>query len=169
MNIIFANISGFIALIISIYMYQAKNKRNLLLRQVIYTFFILIEFFLLNAYIALFVSLISFFRSLIFYYYNKKGIILSKWYIYFIMFLFLLTILFTYKNVLSLIPIFIGITYTLSLQLKNVRRIKIICLVLSFLWIIYYLFINAYISIITRVIDIIAIIYSLIKKDFKNL
>ena len=167
MNIIFANVFGFMALIMSVYMYQANNKSTLFLRQIIYTIFMLIEFILLNAYTALIVSLISFLRAIVFYYSDKENKKVSNYFILLIIILFLVTLLFTYKNIFSLIPVFIGISYTLSLQIKNVNQIKKICLLLSILWIIYYIVIKGYISIITRIIDIIAIFYSL-KKDFKK-
>ena len=168
MNIILANIFGFIALLISIYMYQSKNKENLFLRQLIYTFFMLIQFIFLKAYIALLVSLISFIRTLIYYYYLKINKKTPKIYLVLIIILFLLLLIISYQNVLSFIPIFIGIFYTFTLLIKDVKKIKKICIILALLWIIYYIIIYAYISIITRIIDIIAIVYS-IKKDSKKL
>ena len=167
MNIILANVFGFIALLISIYMYQAKNKKDLFLRQLIYTFFMLVEFLFLKAYIALYITLISFLRSLLYYNYQKHNKKIPNYYLVFIIMLFLISLFFNYKSVFSIIPLLIGIMYTLTLLNKNVNKIKIICIVLSFLWIIYYLIIQAYISIIKSIIDIIAIVYSL-KKDFKK-
>ena len=167
MNIIIANIFGFISLLISIYMYQANTKKDLLLRQIFYTIFMLIEFIFLNAYVAFLVSLISLIRTLIYYYYQKTNRKIPILYLVLIVVLFLLSLLFNYQNIFSFIPVIIGISYTIALLIKNVNKIKIICIILAILWIIYYLVIHAYVSIITRIIDIIAILYS-IKKDFKK-
>lgn len=167
MNIILANVFGFLALLISIYMYQAKNKRDLFLRQLIYTFFMLIEFILLKVYIALYITIISFFRTLLYYNYQKNNKKIPNVFLGLIIFLFFISLFFNHKNIFSIIPLLIGVIYTLTLLINNVNKIKIICIILSILWIIYYLIIQAYVSIIKCIIDIIAIIYSL-KKDFKK-
>ena len=164
MNIIVANFFALLALIDSIYLYQAINKKELFKRQVIYTFFMSLEFIFLNKIIALRVIIISFLRALIFYIYEKNNRSVPYIYIIFIIFLFLLNI----KLNMNIIPPIIGIIYTLSLQLKNVNKIKIICLILLFVWIIYYFYIKAYISIIMALINVFSIIYAL-KKDSKNL
>ena len=165
MNIIIANLFGFIAMIESIYMYQAINKKDLFKRQVIYTFFMSLEFIFLNSMIALKVVLISFLRAILFYCYDKKE---RKVPYVFIILIICLFLIFIKKIDINIIPPLIGITYTLSLQLKSVNKIKIICLLLLIIWIIYYFYIKAYISIIMALINIISIIYYFIKKDFKK-
>lgn len=170
MSILIANIFGFVSLLVSIFIYQASNKRKFLLRQIIYTFFILLEFILLKAYIAFFVSLISLLRSVAFYIYNNKNKVIPKIFILILIGLFLLSLKYTYQNIYSFIPPFIGIVYTLSLQIKDVNIIKKICIVLSILWIVYYVVIKAYISIFARLFDIgsILIYFIKIKKNFKK-
>lgn len=162
-NIIIANIFGFLACITNILMYQSKTKIKMFTYQIIYSVFMLFQFLFLKAYSAFLVSTVALIRGIIFFKYSKKDKEVPKKIIVLLIITIILIEPFVYKDLFSLIPLFIGCIYTLSLQIKNIKTIKKICILLSCLWIIYDIHVSAYMGIISASLDILSIIVYFIK------
>lgn len=163
-KLIIANIFGFLACVNSFFLYQTKTKHKMLFLQITYSILMILEFLILKAYSALFVCCIALIRAILFYLYDKKKKNVPIKYVISLVIALLISQIYTYKDLFSIIPMIIGITYTLSLQLKNVNKIKMICIILAVLWIIYDFHIKAYISSISASLDIISIIIYFFKQ-----
>jgi len=163
MNIIIANLIGIFALIISLLIFQASNFKKMIIRQIIYSLLMIIEYLLLGAYIALFASFIALIRSIIFYHYKRNDRVVPNYILFVLIAIMLYIQTKTYVDIFSLIPLVIFILITIKMQTKKILRFKKYCILFSILWIIYNLHVKAYVAAVSSFLDIMSIIYSLSK------
>lgn len=161
-------ILGGIALVCWVLSIQMKKKDKILKMQILANLFYAGQYFLLGAFSAVSMNLVSTIRSVLYAENETKGKENSNFsFIIFINVILLLGIL-TYDSLLSLLPIFITLLYTYATWQKNTKVIRITFLLAAFIWIFYNSMVGAYAPLIGNVIEIISGIVSIIRFDLKK-
>ncbi len=160
---IFAQVMGVFAIITWVMSIILKNKKDIILSQVVANAIYSVEYTILKADSAASMNFLSFIRLIIYYIFARKNKELPK--IILIVFSFLVIVLgiFTYNGLLSIIPIIITLFYTYSLWQDNLKITRIIYVVSAFIWIYYNFQVGAFVGIIGNMLEIIAGIGALIK------
>lgn len=168
MDILIAQIIGVIAFLFFISSIQLKNKSKLLIFQLLANFLYGLSYLLLLAPTASFMSFISVIRCYLFFIYEEKGKKIPIIILIIIIGLILTVEILTFNNYLSLIPISIAISYTISTWQDNLKIVRIVFLVAAFFWIFYNISIGAYTLLIGNAFEIISGILSLIRFKKKH-
>lgn len=167
MIILISQIVGFCAFIIFVISMQQKNKITILFLQIISFFLYTVQYLLISAYSGMIVYIINMTRNIVFYYTIKKGNIGIIKLIIFIL-IYLICGIVTYKNIYDVLPMIasvLSVIFTWQPSTKILRSGQIsICT----LWIIYDVFVMAYIGILTESLIIISTIVSLLKNDYNT-
>ena len=140
-----------------------KNKKNILLMQVIANGIYGIEYLLLGAFSAASMNFLSFLRLLVYYFYALLNIKMPKWILFVFIALVLLFGIITYDGLISLLPIIITVLYTYAFWQNNLNVARIIYIVAAIIWIYYNYEVGAYVGIIGNALEIITGLISLIK------
>ena len=159
---------GLLAILFWVFSIQNKKKKDVLIFQICASLFYAIQFLLLKGYSAFIIDLIAIARLYVFYREEKtKGYIDKKW-LYIFIIITLGSLAFTYDGYMSLIPILIGIFYTVSTWVKNTKYLRIFYIVCAILWMIYNLKYGAIVAAVGNVIEIISGIISMFRFDRKK-
>lgn len=148
-------ILGFCILVLSFY---KKEPVTILIYQITSNFVYAIHYFLLGGLSGAFCSLIGMLRNLILIKINNKKIILLS-----IISMYLIVTIIFYEGIYSLFPMVANTLYLFALTYKNKKSILIGAIGSSILWILYSVFVNSYLTIVTESILIISNCIQLIK------
>ncbi len=162
---IFSQIIGGIAFIFFAASFWHKNRKVVLILEVIECVFYAIHYFLINAYTGAVVNIIGMIRSWLFIYKGKNKFFSSLWLPTILILLYLLNCIFTWVGPISIIPTVAAIIFCLSIwqnNTKTIRRFGVVVLMLSF---IYAFLVGTYIVVITDGILIISTIIAIIRLD----
>lgn len=147
----FVGVIGCMAISFWVISIQYRDRKNILLFQAIANSFYSIQYFLLGAYSACIMNLLSTVRCFIFSKAKNKTIKLFN-FIFCLIILFI--VVFTYNGLLSLIPPIITIFYTISSSKNNNMWNRITVLLAAFVWIYYNYKVGAYITILGNIFEI---------------
>ena len=161
--VILAQILALFAILFWVISILLKNKKNILLMQVIANGIYGIEYLLLGAFSAASMNFLSFLRLLVYYFYALLNIKMPKWILFVFIALVLLFGIITYDGLISLLPIIITVLYTYAFWQNNLNVAKIIYLVAAIIWIYYNYEVGAYVGIIGNALEITTGLISLIK------
>lgn len=150
MKIIIYHIFGTIATILSILALLCKKKKTLLKIQLISNLLYSIQYFIMNAMSASYVTLIAIFRSIFFRNENKKLLKIIS-----LITAALLAGFFSYNGTfLSIIPIICSIICICGASIKNVRYYKLVYGFCSAIWIYYNYQVGAFVIILANICEI---------------
>lgn len=166
MNII-AQIIGLIAITTWLISVKQTTKKKLAKYQTISNFLYAIQYFLLNAYSAASMNILSFIRCYIMYDDLKHKRKTTKNLIIISTLLMIIIGIFTYNGIISIIPIIITIAYSIALYQKKIVYNYYTVIIAAVIWILYNYIIGAYISVIGNIFEILFGINSL-KKYYKK-
>ena len=154
MKLIIYQIFGTIATILSIVAFLCKNKKKLLKVQLLANLLYSIQYWIMNAMSASFVTLIAIFRSLFFTNENNKKIKIAT-----LVTAAIIAGIFSFNGThLSIIPIFCSIVCIFGASIKNVRYYKLVYGACSAIWLYYNICVGAYVIIIANICEIISAI-----------
>ena len=161
-----ANILGIFAVILFVFSYQLKSRRNIILFNAASRVLYIAQYILLGAFEGALLDTVAFFVSLLCQR-RDKGFI--KRHCLFVLILtnaviFALGML-TYKNVFSLLPIFGVIFETMAFWLRKERNIRIVSLLGAPFWLAYNLLSSAYGSCFGNVITLVSIAVAIVRYD----
>lgn len=144
--------------------WQLKRKR-ILIYLVFDNIFCFLQYILLGAYSGAFTNIIGLLRTITF---TKKGT--NDFYktnkiLYIILILYIVVGILTYKNLFSLFPIIASLFYAIVLWQEKPKSIRVGSSVMLFLWLIYNIFVKAYIGAICEGIMLTSSILAIIKID----
>lgn len=165
MRIIVAQIIGFIGLICTITSIQQNKKNKVLIFQILANLLYFLQYFLLGALAGASISFLAIFRCYMFYQYDKNK--KNKSLLILIIFV-LLIILFgicSYDDIFSLIPIITAIMYSYGVWQNNLKRFRIIALIVPMCWFIYNIYVSAYIGMIATILEFISALVAIIRLD----
>lgn len=156
---------GFAFVILSFWF---KEKKQIIFMQIIANVFLSIHYYLLGAMSGGLICLVTVIRNMFLYNKEDKKTIIFYGIIFSI--IFILVGMLMYDGFVSLIPIIATIFYTYLLLKEDPNDIRLGNVLVSFMWMIYNLFVNSYIGIINEAILIItnAAAYQKFKKRKKK-
>ena len=161
--VVLAQVLALFAILFWVISILLKNKKNILLMQVIANGIYGIEYLLLGAFSAASMNFLSFLRLLVYYFYALLNIKISKWILFVFIALVLLFGIITYDGLISLLPIIITVLYTYAFWQNNLNVARIIYIVAAIIWIYYNYEVGAYVGIIGNILEITTGLISLIK------
>ena len=168
MIFITAQIFGLFAILFWTIGIQYKKKEDILELQIYASLCYAIQFFLLKGYTAMIIDLVAVARLITFYYKDKKyNEIDIKW-LYIFIGIVIISGIFTYDGLISLLPVIIGIFYTYSTWVKNTKYLRIFYIVCAVLWAVYNIKYFALAAVIGNILEIISGIISMIRFDRKR-
>ena len=133
---------GFCILVLSFY---KKETVTILTYQVTSNFAYTVHYFLLGGLSGAFCSLIGIVRNIVLIKIDNKKIIISI----FILLYLIVTIIF-YEGIYSLFPMTANSVYLIALSYKKRKTLLIGAIISSILWILYSVFVNSYVSVVTE-------------------
>ena len=161
--VLLAQVLALFAILFWVISILLKNKKNILLMQVIANGIYGIEYLLLGAFSAASMNFLSFLRLLVYYFYTSLNIKMPKWILFVFIALVLLFGIITYDGLISLLPIIITVLYTYAFWQNNLNVARIIYIVAAIIWIYYNYEVGAYVGIIGNALEITTGLISLIK------
>lgn len=161
--VVLAQVLALFAILFWVISILLKNKKNILLMQVIANGIYGIEYLLLGAFSAASMNFLSFLRLLVYYFYALLNIKMPKWILFVFIALVLLFGIITYDGLISLLPIIITVLYTYAFWQNNLNVARIIYTVAAIIWIYYNYEVGAYVGIIGNILEITTGLISLIK------
>lgn len=141
------------------------SKKKALVYISLDSLFYIIQYALLGAYSGLFSNIVSFIRTLTFYFKDQNKFIQNKITIFLIAIAYLLVGILTYDGITSIFPVVVSILYTLSLWQDDVKIIRYSTALLVLGWFIYNISVGAYSSSIVEFILLVSSLISIIKLD----
>lgn len=168
----FAQVIGFLGAIAYFIVFQQKRRSLILALSVAASSFFVLHFILLGAYTGAAMNAVSVFRSIIYYFNDKKFFSGKAWLALFIG-VSVISCALTWNDAFSLFPLFSMTTTSVSFWLKNERYIRLVTLPTSPSWFIYNFHTHSIAGMITEIIIasslVISIIrYDIMKKDTKS-
>lgn len=163
MLFILAQICGLIALALTVISVQFKTKEKIVMCMVIANVVVAIQYFLLNAVTGAVISIINAIRCIIFYYYKKKDMKPSIIVLIVFEAIAIISGIFTWQNIWSLIPIIVTVIYTYGLWQDNVTVIRITAGVVGFGWAVYNVIVMAYVGAIQEISQLISSVIAIVK------
>jgi len=148
-------ILGFCIVVLSFYKKEAKT---ILLYQVTSNFIYAVHYFLLGGLSGAFCSIIGMFRNITLIKSDNRKIILPI----FIMLYSTVTFIF-YEGLYSLLPMMANVTYLIGISYKDKKILLIGAIVSSSCWILYSIFVNSYVCMVTESILLISNLIQLFK------
>ena len=162
---ILAQIWGFCGIISIIISYNMHTKEKVLIWQFIANLMHGIQYIMLNALSAGFLSFLAIYRCYVYYEYHKHKEKIP----FFICALFfsmaLLIGIVSFKDIYSFLPIITTLLNTYGAWHKNLRVFRIFAVIISICWIIYNIHVLAYIGIGAAIIELISAIIAIIRLD----
>ena len=147
---------GFAAFFVSILAYHKNKKEKILKNMIMSNVLNLIHYLLLGAYSGCITKFLAVFRdSFIIMKEGNKKYNKSK-YLYIFIMIYIITGIFTYKNIWSLFPLVAAIIYLISIWNGDQKAIKQIALLCYFLWLTYNIFVFSISGIVSNIISIIS-------------
>lgn len=143
-KLLLSQVFGFIGVAFIISSYQFKKKTTMMKFILIANVLYIVQYALLNAYSATLTCGIAILRIILFNKYDKEGKPIPLPLIAFIVGLCVITGIFTYDGLLSLIPILITITYAIAATAKDPKTYKITCFFCALVWIYFNFTVGAY-------------------------
>lgn len=165
MNITFefimAQILGLFALIVLLISFSKKDKDELLKYQIMSSLLFGLQYLLLNAITGFLMNIVCMIRNYIFSRYKKIPI----YYLIIVIILMVTLGLISYRDYYSLLPIIAVILYSIALYKGNTRIIRIIELISCSLFIIYNIHVDAYVGLISTMIEFLGCLVIFIEID----
>lgn len=122
--------------------YYMKDKRVILILGIISIFIHSISFILLGGFTAAAMSLVAVFRNILFILEDNKGKE-NKISLHILYLITVISGIFTYNNIFSLLPILATILYTYSIWQSDVKKYKLLGIVTGILYLIYNLYLRS--------------------------
>ena len=165
---VFTQFIGLIGLFFSLFSFQQKERKWLMVCQLIASLSFSLQLFLLGGITGACLDIISSIRTLVFANRNKH-----KWassYIWLILFVFLMIAIgiITWSNAYSILPIIGSVLSTIALWMKEEKKIRLISLSVGPFWLVYNLVNGAVTGALNEVIAMISIIIGIVRCDLKS-
>ena len=143
--------------------FQMKTKENLLLMQVFSNVFATVQYILTMALTGAAQTFLGIVRGIVFYFYKKRGLEPSKTVLVIFGLAIILATIFTWKNILSCLPL-IGMIANLYGQWQdNMKRVRIFAIISAVLWSVYAFYTGVYTAVLTELLKIVSSFIGLLR------
>ncbi len=167
--IIVSNLIGTIALLFWVYSIQKNDKKQILKLQLLANVFYAIQYIIIGAITAGMMNIISVIRYSVFYKMeDQEKEKLPFWVLAIFVISIILVGIFTYKSPLDVIPIGISLLYTYVIWQKNNKIIRYGVTVAAIIWIYYNVSVQAYISVIGNLFEMLSGMIAIYRFDLKR-
>ena len=160
-----AQLFGIIALLVLVMSFQKDKKDTLLKYQIFSSLLLALQYLFLNAISGCLMNLMSLIRNFIYKKFNDKIPII---YLILIIICMIILSLMSYKGIISLLPTFAVILYSVALWQKNLTITRIIEIISCSLYIIYNIKVLAISGLISTFIEMFSAIIAIYKFDIKK-
>ena len=143
--------------------YFVKSKEKILVLCLIYNVFYGIHYLLLGAVTGTCMNLVSFIRNLWFYRNSKNGKKNNEAVLYTLFIISSVSCIFTYDDVFSLVSLTASLLSTYSIWQDNVKIYKFVAIPVSICFIVYAIYLNSIVAIVTEVFLLITEIVAIVK------
>ena len=167
MLFILAQICGLIILILTVISVQFKTKEKIVMCFVFANVVAAVQYFLLSAFTGAVVSVINAIRCIVFYYYKKKKMKPSLIILLTFELIAIISGIFTWQNIWSLIPIIVTVIYTYGLWQDNVTVIRITTGIAGFGWAIYNIIVMAYVGAVQEISQLVSSVIAIVRNKEK--
>lgn len=167
MLFILAQICGFIILVLTVISVQFKTKEKIVMCFVFANVIAAIQYFLLSAFTGAVISVINAIRCIVFYYYKKKEMKPSLIILLIFEMIAIISGIFTWQNIWSLIPIIVTVVYTYGLWQDNVTVIRITTGIAGFGWAIYNIIVMAYVGAVQEISQLASSVIAIVRNKEK--
>ena len=164
-NFLIAQAFGLIALVLVVISFQINNKKKLVNLQAIGKLCNIFEYAFLHAFSGAMVFVICVIRNYVFNKYEKVPI---KYLIITIL-LVLLSLLFTYDGLISLLPVTATCIYTYALWKGNLKLIRRIDIITCSIFLLYTLRVSALMSFIATLLELTSSLLAIYRYDIKKI
>lgn len=147
---------------------QFKKKSTILGMQIASNVAYMFEYICLGAFSGGITFIVGTIRNITYYILEKKKVKPNLIVLFIFIILFILAGIFTYENIVSVIPIVAVIIWTIVSWQENTKWMRVGEAVICIMWIIYNLIVGAYIGIITEIIILASSIIGIIRNDIKK-
>lgn len=165
-NFIIAQIIGILALIILMLSFQKNEKKLLLNYQIISSLLYSIQYAFLGAYTGSLMNLTCIARNFIFNKYNNK---VPIYWLIIIVVLMITFSLITYIGIISLLPMFAVVLYSIAVWYGNLKLIRCTEVISCTLFIVYNIRVLAITGLIATIIELISALIAIYRLDIKKL
>ena len=160
-----AQLFGIIALVVLVMSFQKDKKGTLLKYQIFSSLLFALQYLFLNAISGCLMNLMTMIRNLIYKKFNDKIPII---YLILVIICMIILSLISYKGIISLLPTFAVILYSIALWQKNLTITRIIEIISCSLYIIYNIKVLAISGLISTFIEILSTTTAIYKFDIKK-
>ena len=164
-NFIIAQVIGILALIILMLSFQKNEKKLLLKYQTISSFLYALQYTFLGAYTGSLMNLTCMARNFIFNKYNNK---VPIYWLIIIVLLMITFSLITYVGIISLLPMFAVVLYSIAVWHGNLKLIRYTEVFSCCLFIVYNIKVLAITGLIATIIELIAALIAIYRFDIKK-
>ena len=164
-NFIIAQIIGILALNILMLSFQKNEKKLLLKYQTISSLLYAIQYAFLGAYTGSLMNLTCMARNFIFNKYNNK---VPIYWLIIIVVLMIIFSLITYIGIISLLPMFAVVLYSIAVWYGNLKLIRCTEVISCSLFIVYNIRVLAITGLIATIIELIAALIAIYRFDIKK-
>ena len=164
-DLLIIQLFGVLGSLFMVLSFWQKNKKNMLIFLMFDNLFYIVQYILLGALSGAIVNVIGFFRVLLFRKIEKNNNSKSNLILCIILLLYIVSGIFTYSGINSLILIFVSIFYSFVLWQDKPSQIRIGSIIMLLIWCIYNIGVGAYASAIFDGILFILAFISFIKID----
>ena len=159
-----AQIIGVIALILAVLSFQQKTHRYIVMFQLAANFAFVLHFGLLGAYTGAILNAVALLRSVVFVNKGKKWADNKLW-LWLFCALSVAAGIFTWQNVLSVLPILGMVCTTVAFWIKTPKYVRLCALPSSPLWLVYNFVSSAWGGVLTEVINMASIVIAIVRLD----
>lgn len=167
---ILAQIFGLLGAISLLLSSWQKTKDKVLTFLILDSIFYSMQYLLLGALSGTFTNIVGIIRAILFKYKDKNKILQNNIMLYIIILIYIVIGIITYNDVISLFPIIASIFYSALIWQNKVNKIRIGNCIMNILWIVYNIYVSAYIGAIMESVILLSSIVAIIKIDIlKNI
>ena len=156
-------IFGLIAITMWLVGTQSKNKKEILLTQMISSIFYCLQYICLKAYTGALTDLVTIIRNIVFYFEEKHNKEISKISLIIFMIIIILVGTISFENIYCLLIIFASILYLIAVWVKNFQLTRVLCIISAMGWLSYNYLVGAYVNCIGNSLEIILLIIAMIR------
>lgn len=161
-----SQIIGFLAFVVFVISIQQKKKRQIIFLQILSFFLYALQYFIIEAYSGMIIFIINMLRSIVFSCEMKNKRTNNLCLTIFIVLSVMCGVL-TYKNIYDILPILASLLSVIFTWQPSTKILRFGQIFICMLWIIYDIFVLAYIGILTESLIIIFTIVAIINIEYK--
>ena len=165
---LWAQIIGIFAIIASAISPHFKTKHKVLIFHVISSLLHALEYLLLQGYSAVATNIIDAFWDFVYAKYAKDKKKTPKKYLVIYTIIILITGIFAFTNIISILPIILSIISAYAKWQDNLSLYRIIAVFLTLGWLIYNLCVGAYVGVIGNVFQLSSLVLAIYRLDKKH-